>query len=120
MGGSVGRDSCGLGDRVRVAFLGPRGPIVWERVQCRAFFGCLWKVSFVKSAFSDGVAHHGWEIGFVRMGREHSAYETDVAGFEPIATGTFDGSECLVMVRVRVTDLAAACVIGVDAGTGLS
>lgn len=56
-------------------------------------------------------------MGFVRMGREDASYKTDAAGFESIATGTFDGSESVVMVRV--TDFAAACVIGVDAGTGL-
>ena len=47
-----------------------------------------------KSGFPDRGAHHGWE------GREHFAYEADVAGFELTAAGTFDGSECLVIVRV--------------------
>ena len=77
----------------------------------------LWKLSFILSTFSDRIAHHGWEIGFVQMGREHAAYETDAAGFESIAAGSFDGSECLVIVQV--TGFAAGCVIGVEAGTGL-
>ena len=44
-------------------------------------------------------------MGFVRMGREHSAYQTDAAGLQLTAAGAFEGGECSVMVGLLLSRL---------------